>query len=181
MSPQSNGWAGVTEAELERAVEEAVAAAQDSELAEENEELRKSIKELEEQVQRYSNRVVSLKEDRDKIKDVALRMRDHVDGVNVQNARLLYTNQVLTSDSLNERQKDQIVEAISKADSVDEAKVIFNTLQSAVGTNNNKAPKSLSEVVERRSSTLPRAQVSEAKKLDPVSDRMKLLAGIVKK
>ena len=181
VSPQSNGWAGVTEAELERAVEEAVAAAQDSELAEENEELRKSIKELEEQVQRYSNRVVSLKEDRDKIKDVALRMRDHVDGVNVQNARLLYTNQVLTSDSLNERQKDQIVEAISKADSVDEAKVIFNTLQSAVGTNNNKAPKSLSEVVERRSSTLPRAQVSEAKKLDPVSDRMKLLAGIVKK
>ena len=108
-------------------------------------------------------------------------MRDHVDGVNVQNARLLYTNQVLTSDSLNERQKNQIVEAISKADSVDEAKVIFSTLQSAVGTNDKKAPKSLSEVVERRSSTLPRAQVSEAKKLDPVSDRMKLLAGIVKK
>ena len=180
VSPQSNGWAGVTEAELERAVEEAVAAAQDSELAEENEELRKSIKELEEQVQRYSNRVVSLKEDRDKIKDVALRMRDHVDGVNVQNARLLYTNQVLTSDSLNERQKNQIVEAISKADSVDEAKTIYETLQSAVGGSQKRTPKSLSEAVERRSSSLPRAK-NEAKTSDPAMSRMKLLAGIAKK
>lgn len=181
VSSGSSGWLGVTESEIERAVEEALASAQDSELAEENEELRKNIEELEEQVRRYSRRVLSLKEDRDKIKGVALKMRDHVEGVNLQNARLLYTNQVLTSDSLNERQKDQIVEAISKADSVDEAKVIFSTLQSAVGSNDKKAPKSLSEVVERRSSTLPRAQVSEAKKFDPVSDRMKLLAGIVKK
>lgn len=179
VEPQSNGWVGVTEAELERAVEEAVAAAHDTELAEENEELRKSVKDLEEQIKRYSKRISTLKEERTKIKDVALRMRDHVDGVNVQNARLLYTNQVLTSDSLNERQKNQIVEAISKAGSVDEAKTIYETLQSAVGSSQKRTPKSLSEAVERKSSTLPRAK-NEVKTSDPAMNRMKLLAGIAK-
>ena len=53
--------------------------------------------------------------------------------VNLTNARLLYTNRVLNSTSLNERQKTRIVESISNADSVEEAKVIYQTLQSAVG------------------------------------------------
>ena len=96
----------------------------------------------------------------------------------LQNAKLLYTNRTLISDSLNERQKNKIVEAISKADSVDEAKTIFETLQSAVGSSSRRTPKSLSEAVERRSSSLPRA--TKAKTSDPATDRMKLLAGIVK-
>ena len=104
-------------------------------------------------------------------------MRDHVDNVNLQNARLLYTNQVLTSDSLNERQKNKIVEAISKAGSVDEAKTIFETLQSAVGAKSTKgAPKSLREVVEKPSTTFSRRR--EAKVQNPAFDRMRALAGI---
>ena len=179
VTPKSDGWAGATESDLNQAFEQAAALANDTEVSEENEELRKNVKDLEEQVTRYSRRIGAIKEERNKIKNVALKMRDHVDGVNVQNARLLYTNQVLTSDSLNERQKNQIVEAISKAGSVDEAKTIYKTLQSAVGSTSKRTPKSLSEAVERRSSTLPRAK-AEAKKFDPATDRMKLLAGIVK-
>ncbi len=117
ISAQSSGWTGATEGEVEEAVEQAVAQEQDSELAEENEELRKNIEDLEERVGRYSKRIDTIKEERNKIKKVALKMRDHVDGVNLQNARLLYTNQVLISGSLNERQKKRIVEAISKAGS----------------------------------------------------------------
>lgn len=179
VTPRSDGWAGATESDLNQAFEQAAALANDTELAEENEELRKNVKDLEERVNRYSKRINVIKEERTKIKNVALKMRDHVDGVNVQNARLLYTNQVLTSDSLNERQKNQIVEAISKADSVDEAKTIYETLQSAVGSSQKRTPKSLSEAVERRSSTLPRAK-NEAKTSDPALSRMKLLAGIAK-
>lgn len=179
VTPRSDGWAGATESDLNQAFEQAAALANDTELAEENEELRKNVKDLEERVNRYSKRIGVIKEERTKIKNVALKMRDHVDGVNVQNARLLYTNQVLTSDSLNERQKNQIVEAISKADSVDEAKTIYETLQSAVGSSSKRIPKSLSEAVERRSSTLPRVK-NEAKKSDPAMSRMKLLAGIAK-
>ena len=179
VEPKSDGWTGANSAELEEAEEQAVASERDSELAEENEELRKNVKDLEERIKKYSNRIETIKEERTKIKNVALKMRDHVDGVNLQNARLLYTNQVLTSDSLNERQKDKIVEAISKADSVDEAKTIYETLQSAVGGASKRTPKSLSEVVERRSSTLPRATKAKPSS-DPATDRMKLLAGIVK-
>ena len=179
VSPQSDGWVGATQGEVEEASEQALAQERDSELAEENEELRKNVKDLEERVVKYSKRISTIKEDREKIKKVALKMRDHVNGVNLQNAKLLYTNQVLTSDSLNERQKNNIVEAISRADSVDEAKTIFKTLQGAVGGSSKRAPKSLSEAVERRSSTLPRA--TEAKlSSDPATERMKLLAGIVK-
>ena len=165
VTPRSDGWAGATESDLNQAFEQAAALANDTELAEENEELRKNVKDLEERVNRYSKRIGVIKEERTKIKNVALKMRDHVDGVNVQNARLLYTNQVLTSDSLNERQKNQIVEAISKADSVDEAKTIYETLQSAVGSSSKRIPKSLSEAVERRSSTLPRVKSRNCKEL----------------
>jgi hypothetical protein len=179
VSPQSNGWVGATDGEVDEASEQALAQERDSELAEENEELRKNVKDLEERVVKYSKKISTIKEDREKIKKVALKMRDHVNGVNLQNAKLLYTNQVLTSDSLNERQKNNIVEAISRADSVDEAKTIFKTLQGAVGNSSRRAPKSLSEAVERRSSILPR--VTEARKTsDPATERMKLLAGIVK-
>jgi len=182
VEPKSDGWAGATSGQVEEAEEQALAKERDSELAEENEELRKNVKDLEErltrELKRHTKNIDTIKEERNKIKNVALKMRDHVSDVNLQNARLLYTNQVLTGDSLNERQKNKIVEAISNADSVEEAKTIFETLRSAVGGPSKRTPKSLSEVVERRASTLPRA--TKAKSSDPATERMKLLAGIVK-
>ena len=106
-------------------------------------------------------------------------MKEKLDEVNLSNAKLLYTNRVLTSDSLNERQKNKIVEAVRKAVTVEEAKTIFDTLQSAVGSVSAKRePKSLSEVVRKRSAAfLPRR---EEKKVDPFAARMKILAGIKK-
>ena len=80
---------------------------------------------------------------------------------------------------MNGRQKVKIVEAISKAESVKEAKTIYETLQSAVGEskNKNRRPESLSEAVNRRSSTiLPRAR--KEKPNSPMTNRWKTLAGI---
>ena len=180
VSPESDGWAGATSGQVEEAEEQTVAEEQDTEISEENEELRKNIKDLEEKLARSSKRFKALKEEKNKIKNITLKMRNHVDSVNLQNAKLLYTNRVLTSASLNERQKIKIAEAISSANSVDEAKTIFETLRSAVGTSSGKNPKSLSEVVERRTSILPRA--TKAKKAsDPAAERMRILAGISKK
>ena len=95
------------------------------------------------------------------------------------NAKLLYQNRILDSVSLNERQKDRIVEAIQNTNSVEEAKVIFETLQSTVGTaNRHKAPESLNEVVTRSSSAfLPRKE-EKRKDNDPFAERMKALAGL---
>ena len=102
---------------------------------------------------------------------------------NLSNAKLLYMNKVLVNNSLNERQKNKIVESLSKSKTVEEAKVIFDTLQSATGsTLNKKQPKSLSEAVNKTTSTVLLSRRSETKeKIDPSSDRWKRLAGINKK
>ena len=86
-----------------------------------------------------------------------MKMKDNLEEVNLSNARLVYTNRVLNSGSLNERQKSKIVEALSKSRTVEEVKVIYETLQSTVGTASNKrTPESLSEAISRKSTTLPR-------------------------
>jgi hypothetical protein len=109
-----------------------------------------------------------------------LRFEEKINDVNLSNAKLFYTNEALNSDSLNERQKDKIVEAVFKADSVEEAKIIYETLQSTVGSiSKGNAPKSLNEVISRRSSAfLPR---KEEKQSDSVSERLQILAGIKNK
>ena len=149
-----------------------LAALRDDELAEENEELKKVRDELMEQAKKYKSKTA-------KLTKTILNLKERVGSVNLSNARLLYTNRVLNSTSLNERQKEKIVESISKADSVEEAKVIYETLQSAVGVSkDNKAPKSLREAVSRPSSTLPRRQNNNTNTANPALVRMKKLAGI---
>ena len=97
--------------------------------------------------------------------------------VNLSNARLLYTNRTLGNTSLNERQKKTIVEAISKAGSVEEAKTIHETLQSTVSSTPKRGPKSLSEAITRPTSII-RASRKEEPKADPFTARMRKLAGI---
>lgn len=99
--------------------------------------------------------------------------------VNTLNARLFYENQVLKSASLNERQKTHIVEAISKADSVNEAKAVYETLVNSVGgtAEKERSPKSLNEAISKKSSfRLPHKQAEQP--ADPNKDRWLKLAGI---
>jgi transcription initiation factor IIF auxiliary subunit len=99
--------------------------------------------------------------------------------VNLLNARLFYENQILKSASLNERQKTHIVEAVSKADSVGEAKTIYETLINSVGgtQKDDRAPKSLNEAISKKSSfRLPHKQTEQP--ADPNKDRWLKLAGI---
>jgi hypothetical protein len=111
----------------------------------------------------------------------ALEFAKQIEQMNVQNAKLYYKNQALSSASLNERQKAKIVEAISKADSVDEAKMILETLQSAVGSGiNTREPKSLSEAVTRNSGFSIRAREKQEPANPPAFDRWSKLAGIKK-
>ena len=98
--------------------------------------------------------------------------------------KLLYQNKALSSDSLNERQKQKLAEAISNAESIEEAKVIFETIQSTVGSTSNKSqPNSLSEAVQKSSSVILSArkqQTSSRENSSPTLNRWKFLAGIDK-
>ena len=122
-----------------------------------------------------------VKKQNEKFRSLLQQTQVKLNEVNLHNAKLLYTNRVLNSVSLNERQKDKIVEAVEKAGTVEEAKTIYETLQSAVGTSTISRlskPKSLNEVVSKSSSAfLPRKRESSAPET-PWVDRMQKLAGI---
>ena len=113
------------------------------------------------------------------LKDLLKKISGKLEEVNLSNAKLIYTNQVLNSASLNERQKQRIVESINNADSVDAAKSVYETLQSAVGSSlgSRNDSQSLSEAITRGSTTMLR-QKQKKKTQDPHMERMKKLAGI---
>jgi len=131
--------------------------------------------ELQEKINALTYYGGKLFEENKKYRTIMYKLKEKLEETNLSNARLFYTNKVLGSTSLNERQKDKIVEALSRTSTVEEAKIVFETLQSAVGDRNKRRPKSLSEVVSRPSTTLPRPRKTHK---DPVNNRWKTLAGI---
>ena len=164
---------GASNKALDRENEEIALAQEDAEELEEDEEK----KELEESVSNLKEQNGVLLEQNQKYKSLLSQAKEKLEEVNLSNAKLLYTNRVLGNTSLNERQKTKIVEALSNAGSVEEAKVIHETLQSAVGTSRKRNPQSLSEAVKRNSSTtIPRRK--DDNKSNPLNDRWKALAGI---
>ena len=150
-----------------------------AELKKESKLLKKENKTLLREQKKMNNKVQLLENKVEKYGTVINQLKEKLDESNLTNAKLLYQNRILNSISLNERQKDKIVEAISNATSVEEAKIIFETLQSAVGIKSKKTRKqeSLNEVVTRSSSAfIPRKEAKP--KTDAFSDRMKRLAGL---
>lgn len=165
INPQKSGWAATPEPIMQ--YKEELRLAQLSATAAEE-----SNKELVAARERLSER-------NGKLEEAVNILKQKVEQVSLTNAKLLYTNQILTNNSLNERQKNKIVEALSNADSINDAKVIFETLQNAVGSVKGKAqPKSLRETIERPTATLPRREAKTES--IPYTDRMQILAGIKK-
>ena len=164
------GWAGRRHEDKTYQIEKEMAHRASTDVAEELNNLKKAHEEMV-----FENN--QLAEHNNQYKQALQELKENLQDVNLSNARLLYTNRILRNPSLNERQKNKIVEAISGAGSVTEAKTIFETLQSTVESAPKKSPKSLSEAIGRRTSVL-RATRKEAPSSDPVTDRMKILAGI---
>lgn len=98
----------------------------------------------------------------------------------VSNGKLLYTNKVLGNPSLNERQKHSLVEAISNSDSVEKAKVIYETLQSGTQGVTKKTPESLSEAIRKAPSPYYTQRSTQQATSSPLVERMQILAGIKK-
>lgn len=185
-----SGWAGLPETELHLAEEEILALEQDSKIREEKAALRKAVEDLKSVKESTDRQNKKLTTALDKSAKIVTKLRDAVvilekklDKANVANAKLLYQNKALDSDSLNERQKQKLVEAVSNAETIEEAKVIFETLQDTVGsTSRNTQPNSLSEAVQKSSSVIlsARKEKSSGQDSNPTLNRWKFLAGIDK-
>ena len=117
------------------------------------------------------------------LKKILNEIKDKLQEINLQNARLLYANRVLTDTSLNEQQKNKIVDMVGNARSVDEAKTIFETLQRAVAHVKSDKAQSLSEVVTKRSSVIlsGNRRHDESTESSPTYNRWATLAGMTKK
>ena len=174
MGEEKHGWFTTDKGTRTHDAEMEAAKLQSSKYEEKNEELTKEVENLQSQIADYSDKQAQLR-------SVLDDMKGKLEEMVLQNARLLYSNKVLRDSSLNERQKDKIVEAIAKAETLKEAKTLYTTLKETTVGAKQSAPKSLSESVQRKqvlSAHLPRRKQENLHEELDFSSRMKKLAGL---
>ena len=121
----------------------------------------------------------NLKKENAELKQLLGQVKEKLEEINLQNARLLYANRVLGDSSLNEQQKAKVAELVSAARSVEEAKMVYETLQKTMAGIKNSAPQSLSEAVTKRSSVILSGNRTEERTAEksPTYNRWATLAG----
>jgi hypothetical protein len=124
----------------------------------------------------------SLKKENQTLKELLGQVKNKLEEINLQNARLLYANRVLSDSSLNEQQKNKVAELVANARSVEEAKMVFETLQKTMAGIHHKSPQSLSEAVTKRSSVVLRGSRKDETTTEssPTYNRWATLAAINK-
>ena len=153
---------------------------QDSEVKEENKELRDTVAALQKENKILGTVATKLEAQIEKYTTTLEALQEKLETTNVSNAKLLYINRALENASLNERQKQKIVESISKATTIQEAKIVFETLcETVTSSPAEKKVNTLSEAVSRRSTLLVAAREEQKEKAaNPLFNRMQKLAGI---
>ena len=173
INPQKEGWAATPDNIMD--FKERLKLAQ---LA--GEKAHKETEEIKNAAERLAEEKNNLLSKNKKLVQAFRSLKEKFEIINLSNARLIYTNRVLTNNSLNERQKTKIVESLSQADSIEETKLIFETLQGAVGSiPNRKQPQSLREAIHRPTGTSLRREPRQVD--DPEVVRLQALAGIKNK
>ena len=170
-----SGWSSVNSADEraeEREIEEAAVAQQSDSVTDKKEQY----------LELYESKISSLGGEIGDLKGLLREAKDQLNHLVLENAKLVFQNKALNSTSLNERQKDKIVEAVASANTVEETRLLFETLQSAVGTRRRGRSESLREAVSRPTTSmlLGARKSEEASTNDPSMDRMLRLAGLKK-
>jgi hypothetical protein len=177
----NNATTHPTKAEQKYSVDAALVTSMDEEEEKNIEDLKKMIETLEEQVKSINLEKNKINEDYNALKKTAVKAANKLEELNLSNAKLLYQNRVLESHSLNERQKTKLVETISKAQNITEAKVIFETSANIGQTSSKSSPQNLSEVSSKNSQLILKSNngSNSSKQDESTSLRMKRLAGII--
>lgn len=104
-------------------------------------------------------------------------LRSELNEVNLLNAKLLYVNKLFKAKNLNEAQKVKVINAFDRAETVREAKNVFDTLNESLNTEKAK-----SQIKESLSFASKSAGVSDRQPIIESNDfvnRMQKLAGII--
>jgi len=140
---------------------------------------KKDVEELHAKLEKEND---ELKEQVAKLTETLGMAKETFEKINLHNARLLYANRVLSDSSLNEQQKNKIADMVGKARSVEEAKLVYETLQKTMASTEKSAPQSLSEAVSKSSSVILGGNRKEERTTvsDPTTNRWATLAGLNK-
>jgi len=132
-----------------------------------------------ENLRRSEEQNETLQKENAELKQLLGQVKEKLEEINLQNARLLYANRVLGDSSLNEQQKAKVAELVSAARSVEEAKMVYETLQKTMAGIQSNAPQSLSEAVTKRSSVILSGNRTEERTAEksPTYNRWATLAG----
>ena len=174
------GRATTPEREMANQIE--LASLEDDKRKEEHEATKKAMAKFQAENQSLKVQLRNQIDENKKIKSIALKASNKLEELNVQNVKLTFKNRALESVSLNERQRTKIVEAVSKVSSVNEAKVIFETLYDSFTTKDksSNAPQNLNEAINKNTSNFIKPKETTENNVDPIRERMLRLAGIKK-
>jgi hypothetical protein len=119
------------------------------------------------------------------IKRQAAELTQKVNETNLINAKLLYLNKILRKYNLSEQQKIKVIGAFDKAGTVNEAKIVHESLDQAFSVKNDNVKTGLKESIGFASSsagTSTKRVITEEviANADAQVSRWQKLAGIVK-
>ena len=183
MTPRPEGWSSVNSADnsVVQANNDAMAAARRAHDDEDDVEYEEeTAPDVISDASLYETKISELTHYNKGLRALVKEAKSQLTKLNLANAKLVYQNKALNSSSLNERQKNQIAEAVQTANSVEETAMIFETIQNAVGSTPNQRtrPQTLREAVQRPTSLLMNSKRDNTVTSDPKMDRMLRLAGL---
>lgn len=184
VNPVKSGWKDVSGSKSEMNMDMALAKTQDSKQKEEISKLMKAKEEATIKLEEMKKSINILQKQLNEQKELLQKSYKVMNELSLTNSKLMYSNRVYKDNSLNERQKNKIVESLSKVNTIDNVKVIYESL-TTVGVSSKTPKESLSETLHKPSGlmftnrNLTRGEQSSEK--SEVVSRMQVLAGIKNK
>lgn len=112
---------------------------------------------------------------------VIKHLQNELNEVNLLNSKLLYTNKIFKAKNLTENQKIKVLKAFDKAETVNEAKVIFESLSENLVNKSTKSNiKESMGFASKPAGVAPKRPITEQKVIeeDAMVSRFKKLAGL---
>ena len=103
-------------------------------------------------------------------------LRSELNEINLLNAKLLYTNKIFKSKTLNENQKVKVLSSFDKAKNVGEVKMVFETLNEGIKVSKNTINESLGRASKGTMAPNVKKPIVES---NEAFLRMQKLAGII--
>jgi hypothetical protein len=115
------------------------------------------------------------KEDMKEAIETINTLRNELNEVNLLNAKLLYVNKIFKAKNLNESQKLKVIAQFDKATTAQEAKTIFESMNSAIEKSKKSTIKESLGFASKAAGVAPQKQIVE---VNETVSRWQMLAGI---